>query len=631
MATCAMRRVLAEAEALLLLSREIRATAKSRLSNGILLIPSELSFGPIDPTRDSGDGEETDDPFDDELAKAMITPIQEEGSAAAVVPLVIRGPAEALQHVSHIALDKTLDPVLDARIEQRILRIARGLNMPVEVTTGLMATTYANAVQVKQSEFEDHIEPRAVLVCDAVTSGYFQWALEQAGVDPKIARTIFVWYDAGALIIKPDQSEQAGNAHQDGVISDAARRKYQGFTEDDAPPDDEILRRLLLKGGRMDPFIEANLFILTKLAPDMPVPAPPAGILGQEHSVSAMPIPGAPEGPVADPTPSPHPTAGAPTRSTPIAAATRAITTGAAGAGWAGTGARLAAIDRELRARIVGALDQAMRAALERAGNRAKAKAQRDKGGVTHSVRAAADNVAASEVAATVGKAVLNAAGISDDELISGAFTRVLDDVMAWMAAAVAQAEAVVVKAGGPLPDTVARTRAAAVATHLSDAREWLDTNLAHLAALRLYEPTPTAPAEGEYDGTVLIPTGLVRAAIAVAGGTKPHGGTMVAAGWTAIAGGPLTDGGGDPVGGIGTGPDTMGAASAVGAETEAWEWQYGAGTRNPFIPHENLDGSIAASFDDPAWANTSGFPATGYYFPGDHDGCGCDIAPVMV
>ena len=610
MATCSMRRVLAEAEALLLLSRAVRATTKSRLSNGILLVPSELSFGPVDPTRDSGDGEETDDPFDAELAESMTTPIQEEGSASAVVPMVIRGPGEHLDKVRHLALDKTLDPVLDAMIEQRILRIARGLNMPVEVTTGMMGTTFANAVQIKRSEFEDHVEPRAILVVDAITGGYYQWALEMAGVPPEVARTVFVWYNADALIQVDDQSEKSEKAHADGIISDEARRRYSGFTEEDKPEDDEILRRLLLKGGRMDPTIEGYLFRATNLAPDAPIPAPAAGVLGDTQPVSAMPAPGAPTAPPAAPVAA----AGTPSQ-------------------WAKLGPKLTAIDRELRTRTIAKLDEAMRTALERAGNRIKARAQRAQGGGPTLIRQAANGAAPHEVAAKVGKPIVEQIGLSEDSLLEGAFANALETVTEWMRGAHAQAVQAVERASGTkIAPPAAEQMAQRFETDLAAAREWLMGNLMELAAHRLYDPTPGTPV-GEHDGTVLVPASLVRAAIAVAGGQAPaHGGTMLTAGaWMQISGGPVTAPDGDPVGGIGTGPTVMGLVTGQGGSTQGWQWEYGAGVRSEFKPHLDLDGTVVEHTDDPEWANTGGWPGTSHYFPGDHEGCVCDITPILI
>lgn len=680
LATCAMRRVLAEAEALLLLSREIRATSKSRLSNGILLIPSELSFGSVDPTRDAGDGEEVDDPFDAELQEAMITPIQEEGSASAVVPLVLRGPAELLQHVNHLALDKTLDPVLDTRIEQRILRIARGLNMPTEVTTGLMSTTFANAVQVKRSEFEDHIEPRAILICDAITSGYFQWALEVGdgeteGMDPETARKIFVWFDASQLIRVDDQSEQAVSAHQDGVISAEARRRYTGFTEADAPDAAELAARILLKGGRIDPTIFGYLLRAALDDPDMPVPAPPAGLVGIPQSISAMPVPGAPPeeeikvaGELVKPPPKPEPPPppvihvapapgqpaepapgekpptpeAKPPEAAPQTGQNAAPPAVAASAGkhpsgaWDRLGTVLAGIDRDVRARIVTRLDAAMRAALDRAGNRIKAKVQRDKGGGQSALRKAAETVPSAQVAERLGKTVVDSIGLSETDLIGGAFDQTLTDVVHLLDAAYAHAVGAVAKVSGP--PSIER-RAQMDANHdqnVHQAVSYLRQNLHDLAAARLYSPQPGPEPAGEHDTTVLIPASMVRAAVALAGGQAVKGAhTNVgfgASAWIDLGGaGPVSTPDGQPLGGIGTGPDLMGAVSDAGGSTEGWQWDYGTGVRAAFVPHEQLDGTIVPKTDDPRWANSGTFPATDFYYPGDHDGCVCDITPVIV
>lgn len=645
MATCAMRRVLAEAEAVLLLSREIRATAKSRLSNGILLMPTELSFGAPDPTTDQSDGEAPADPFDNDLAEGMITPISEEGAASSVVPLVVRGTAEHLAAVRHILLERPLDAELGARIEQRILRIARGLNMPVEVTTGMMATTFANASQIKQSEYEDHIEPRAILVVDALTAAYYQWALVAAGVPEAIAETTFVWFDPDAIIVKPDQSESALTAFEAGAISSQALRKYLGFSEDDAPDPAELLQRLLLKGGRMDPTIEGQLLKLTGLAPaGLQVAAPASGVLGELDPVSAMPIPGVnpdapppvhilpgqapsapntpPEPKATDTTPDQPPPAKKPSAA-PVAAAGTPNQ-------WAKLGPRLTAIDRDTRTRIIATLDSAMRSALDRAGNKIRAKTQREKGGQMSPARAAVDALPASEVAGRLGADAVHAAGMTDEELIAGAFTAAVDLAAQRMDIAYTAATKTIAAVTGPIPPGQLAQLDRDHAANVDQARTWLLENLHALAAARLYSPQGTIIPAGEHDGTVLIPAGLVRAAMAVAGGTRPTGGTIVAGAWVDAAG-PVTDGNGGPVGGIGTGSSLMGAIASMGGSTEGWLWEWGGATRDPFQPHLDLDGKVVASLDGDEFKNTTGFPPLTSYFPGDHQGCQCDVSPVLV
>lgn len=643
LSTCAMRRVLAEAEALLLLSREIRAQSKARMNNGLLLVPSELSFGPVDPTRDSGDGEEADDPFDADLNEAMITPVQEEGSASTVVPMVVRGPAEYLKEIRYLTLERPLDAGLEARIEQRILRIARGMDIPAEVITGFQATTFANAAQVRQSEFDDHIEPRAVLVCDAITAGYYQWALEVAGVPEDVASTTFVWFDPEAIIVKPDTAETAGVAFTAGVISPAAYRNALGFTEDDAPDDADSLRHMLLSGKRIDPFVEVQLLIESGLAPaDTQLPAPGFGIVGELKSVSALPMPGvnpdapppvivaprppvAPGEPVTPPAP-PPPTSG----SEPVPP--KPVTASGTPDKWAKLGPQLSAIDRDLRTRIVGALDQAMRTALDRAGNRIRGKTQRAAGGDRSAARQIADAIPAREVAARLGAEAVHAAGMSDNELVVGSFASVLEDIGHWLDAGYARAVGAVEKAIGPLS---APTRTALDTKHAANmalAHAWLSENLTALAASRLYSPNPDIPPAGEHDGTVLIPVGLVRAALAMAGGTHPKGGgSLVSSAWVDAGGAqPITDGDGHPVGGIGTGGDIMAVITDAGGQVEAWQWVYGQSERS-FEPHLTLADTTVESLDDPLWANEAGWPDVPTYFPGDHAGCSCDLGLVII
>ena len=89
---------------LLLLNRTFRATARSRLNAGALYLPDGLSVAsspdpdyPYDDENNLYPGmtaEEAADEFEDSLIDAMTTPIRDEDSASAVVPLIIRGPAE---------------------------------------------------------------------------------------------------------------------------------------------------------------------------------------------------------------------------------------------------------------------------------------------------------------------------------------------------------------------------------------------------------------------------------------------------------------------------------------------------------------------------------------------------------
>ncbi len=597
LAICAMRRVLGECESLLLLSREIRATSKSRLSAGLLLIPSEISFGPADPTRTSHDGEGADDPFEEELTEALVTPIQQEGSAAAVVPLIIRAPADLLEKIRHIDLQKSLDPTLDKRIEGRVLRIARGLNMPVEVTTGLQETTFANAAQVKKSEWDAHGEPRAVLMVDGLTAGYFQPAIEEGGIPAEFVRDFFIWFDPADAISAPDPVDHVAQAHKDGLVSDETRRRVEGFSEADRPGDDELLRRLLWNAPRMDPFILAQILKLTGLVPDIQIPAPQSGVLDDSGALipSSMPAPAA----------------------ALAAAASRRRSD---------LGRRLMEIDRDLRTRVHTAAESTMHRALERAGNRIMSKAGRTKSGDYSTVRRIATGVATTQVASAVGPALVAAVGLTDAELLSDSFDSLVGDFGTWIDMAQSQAIAAVEAVVGPLEAPIREALATAQVTAREAAKAQLERRMVDLAGVRLYNPMPGAAAVGEADATSTVPMALVREVLSLAGGDQPTGG--VTPGDATV---PLQSEMGGPAGGVATGPDVMAAVQSSGGAVDGYTWDYGAAVRTPFPPHMDLDGVTFTNFDDEVLINDEGFPDLAYYMPGDHEGCVCDVTPTVV
>ena len=159
--TSSMRPVLSLCAELLLLNKTFRAVERSRLNSGLLYLPDGLSVAASpdadvfdDETVDSGfdqdpgsvpmpdvafdAGEQADtDDFEEALLEAMTTPIADEESASAVVPLIVRGPAELGEKIRLIQFERTFDPTLSARAEHVLDRILQGLNVPKEVTKGL--------------------------------------------------------------------------------------------------------------------------------------------------------------------------------------------------------------------------------------------------------------------------------------------------------------------------------------------------------------------------------------------------------------------------------------------------------------------------------------------------------------
>lgn len=550
--------VLEPCEDLLIFGRADRAVAKSRIAGaGIMKVPNELSFGGKDATRDEAQNQD-EDPFLEELIEAMITPIKDEGSASSVVPMVVRGAAEHLKGLEHMTVERPFDKELDARMERAQKRLAQGINVPVEVIFGLGQANHWGAGAIEESVFTAHLEPLILVECDALTVGYLHPQLKAEGIENP--EKYLVWYDASKLIVRPNRSADADNAHDRNVISDEAYRREKGFDEDDRITDpDELARRM-----------------------------------------SQSSAPEEPEGDQTEPPEEPEEAAAVTAASTPRRRKS--------------LGRRLTEIDRTLRALVLAAADAAMQRALEKAGAKLRSKARKDQ-----AMTSAISGIPSALVASTLGPGMVAALGVDDAELLDDAFESIRPKFFSWVARAQDDARNLVpamTKADHELVK-------AQQLRDLDDSWRWLSDSLAKLAKERLYNPAPAAPVAGEFDASISIPQGLVREALARAGGAdgiERRGAGVV-----------LSNAGTMPVGGVANGQVITNLLEQRGGQIEAWEWIYGEFPReHPFEPHADLDGLVFEDFTATELQNPGDWPDA-YLLPGDHAGCACDVSPAWV
>jgi hypothetical protein len=284
--------LLALCEELLLLDRTFRGSHRSRLNAGILYVPDGLSTS---AEADSGLFEEQDedaptpedvaDQFQEELLLAMSTPIEDESSAASVVPLLIRGPAELGKDLKHISFDRPFDDAMVARADRVLERILQGLDVPKDTVTGLANVKYNNAVQIDESLYKAHIEPMLLLLADAFTTMYLRPTLINDGWSQADVSRIAVWYDASAVATRNDRAADADSGYEKMAISGDTWRRAHGFADQDAPTGKELVLRMLLEKGGLDPQLTEAL--LRVLAPDVIDAARGAG-----QATSVAPVPG---------------------------------------------------------------------------------------------------------------------------------------------------------------------------------------------------------------------------------------------------------------------------------------------------------------------------------------------------
>lgn len=279
------------------------ATARSRLNTGILYVPDGLAAsnpGAAAPAPGADTPEE--DEFENALLEGMLTPVQDPASPAAVVPILVRGPAELGEKIRTITFDRTFDPSLIHQADRALERILQGLDLPKEVISGIASAKYANAIVIEETTFRAHLEPLAIAICDIITEVYLRPALTAAGFSPHQAAQITLWYDSNTVVRRPNREQSAIAAYDRFALSSRALREATGFAETDAPTPSEVILRMMFQRGPLGPELAEAL--MRAIAPIMLADATDAAATAE----SALPPEllealGAP-----NPTPTPTPT-----------------------------------------------------------------------------------------------------------------------------------------------------------------------------------------------------------------------------------------------------------------------------------------------------------------------------------
>ena len=246
------------------LNEHISAQLESRLAGaGVLLMPSEMQFSAPEGS-DPSDSQA--DHFMRVLADAMMTPIQDRGSAAAVVPIVVTAPGDVLDKVQHINFWSPLDEAVIGMRDNAVKHLALGLDTPPEVLTGMGNTNHWNAWLVDEAAIKSHLEPRLQVVTAAITSAYLRPAITGQVPDPS---QFHVVADTSAIRLRPDLSRQAVDLYDRGELSGEALRRETGFTPVDAPEAAEAVRWLLKKVATGASSPEQSIAALRRLGADL--------------------------------------------------------------------------------------------------------------------------------------------------------------------------------------------------------------------------------------------------------------------------------------------------------------------------------------------------------------------------
>lgn len=228
-----------------LLDQHVHASAVSRLAGaGLLLIPDEITF-PADEVETEGIEV---DPFIKHLTEVMSIAIKNRESAAAMVPIMLRGPAEAISAMQHLTFSTPFDDKVPELRNVALRRLALGMDVPPEVLLGMSESTQWSAWQTDESTVRLHTVPLLQLIVNALTVGWFRPSLERMALSPSLKEDIpnlVVWFDISNLRVRPNVTEEAQALYDRFEVDGSVLRLNSGLTEGDKPTKSELEQQIL--------------------------------------------------------------------------------------------------------------------------------------------------------------------------------------------------------------------------------------------------------------------------------------------------------------------------------------------------------------------------------------------------
>lgn len=268
------------AEELVLLTKSVRATAVSRLINGLLFLPSEISPPPEEPL---GDEDPYTDPWSADFLDHANLQIQTPGTAEAAMPLTSWVAGEWIDKIKWIQVHDPQTDYLERELRnEAIQRLAYGMDMPPEALTGLGNSNHWAAMQILGDMWKSHGAPVAQQFCDELGVAYLQPALRDIGYSNWA--DVVVDYDASQVVVKADRSDDADQAAKLAMISPRGYRILKNIPEEYAPDEDER-QQLLQALGKALPAQRPPREPQRDPAADGPPPPGPEGDSGRRTRV----------------------------------------------------------------------------------------------------------------------------------------------------------------------------------------------------------------------------------------------------------------------------------------------------------------------------------------------------------
>ena len=158
------RAVLHICQELLLLTASVESTAVSRMTNGMVIFPTELSPNPQGVL---GDEDPENNIFLADYMEHVSAAKENPGSAEAAVPFLLEGGYEYLDRVRWMATHDPQSDYLERELRKECVhRMALGLDMPPEALLGMTDANHWTAKQVMHDMWRSHGVPKSEQYAD---------------------------------------------------------------------------------------------------------------------------------------------------------------------------------------------------------------------------------------------------------------------------------------------------------------------------------------------------------------------------------------------------------------------------------------------------------------------------------
>lgn len=243
-----MRAVIEDCETLQMMYHQLHGVTMSRLSScGILAIPNSLTIA----GEPNDENKPDDDPESDGILKRIVAAaqaaIRNHRSAAAALPIILRGEKEDIDAIKHIDFASTRKAMLLEERDELVKRLAIGLDMPPEILLGLEQSNHWTAWAISEQVWESHGRPISEAFCDEMSEVILRPRLIAAGMSLDEALRYRVAFDASSIVSHPNQTRDWFGAHDRLVVSNKSLlEKIGGDPTKDAPDQAEYDQRVAL-------------------------------------------------------------------------------------------------------------------------------------------------------------------------------------------------------------------------------------------------------------------------------------------------------------------------------------------------------------------------------------------------